>query len=192
MSVLNPSVVGESVAFDRNECESQGRAFHESYLSANPFPHIVLDEFLPRELLQRVLAEFPQREKGRFADDHSQLKTGYQLEMIKSQFITNLMAAFNSAQFVRFLEELSGIENLIVDPHYSGGGLHETARGGHLSIHVDFNGPSAVSDSAAHERDSLSERRLGRGIWGALGTVEQGHDRSCAPCAADDRTSGRV
>ena len=34
---------------------------------------------------------------------------------------------------------MTGIKGLIPDPHQAGGGLHETATGGHLSIHADFN-----------------------------------------------------
>ena len=64
---------------------------------------------------------------------------GYQLDAIKSNFITNLCYALNSWQFLGFVEELTGRGPLLGDPEYAGGGLHETARGGHLSIHADYN-----------------------------------------------------
>jgi hypothetical protein len=34
---------------------------------------------------------------------------------------------------------MTGIDGLISDPHFEGGGLHETKRGGHLGVHADFN-----------------------------------------------------
>ena len=37
-----------------------------------------------------------------------------------------------------YLEELTGIEDLIPDWTMDGGGLHQTLRGGHLNIHADF------------------------------------------------------
>jgi Rps23 Pro-64 3,4-dihydroxylase Tpa1-like proline 4-hydroxylase len=37
-----------------------------------------------------------------------------------------------------FLSELTGIKGLIADPYHAGAGLHETKRGGHLSVHADF------------------------------------------------------
>eukprot|EP00584_Thalassiosira_punctigera_P009712 CAMPEP_0172528188 /NCGR_PEP_ID=MMETSP1067-20121228/2658_1 /TAXON_ID=265564 ORGANISM="Thalassiosira punctigera, Strain Tpunct2005C2" /NCGR_SAMPLE_ID=MMETSP1067 /ASSEMBLY_ACC=CAM_ASM_000444 /LENGTH=296 /DNA_ID=CAMNT_0013312061 /DNA_START=476 /DNA_END=1367 /DNA_ORIENTATION=+ len=41
---------------------------------------------------------------------------------------------------VRFLEELTGIKNIVSDPHYWGSGLHFTdGDGGKLNIHADFN-----------------------------------------------------
>jgi len=44
-----------------------------------------------------------------------------------------------SSTWVKFLEQLSGIPNIIPDPHYHGSGLHITASGGSLDIHADFN-----------------------------------------------------
>lgn len=136
---LNPYVVGETIFMDRAECRSLGDALHEEYVNNDPFPHIVIDDLLPQDLLRRVLEEFPEREKGRFDDDHSRLKTGYQMEKISSPLITNLINALNSSPFLDFLERMTGIRGLITDPHQAGGGLHETARGGHLSVHADFN-----------------------------------------------------
>jgi len=139
MSCLDPVVVGDSVRFDAAACAAAGLGLHEAYGSADPFPHVMIDDFLPRPLLARVVDEFPARKPGRFANAQSELKTGYQLDAIESPFVTNLLAALNSAAFLGFVENLTGVRGLIADPYYDGGGLHETARGGHLSIHADFN-----------------------------------------------------
>lgn len=139
MSTLSPEVSGDSLFFDAQACADAGEKHHDQYVNAKPFPHIAIDEFLPADLLKRVVEEFPQREKGRFSDDHSNLKTGYQMDKIKSVFIRNLLLALNAGPTLAFLEKMTGIEGLIADPDYLGGGLHETARGGHLSIHADFN-----------------------------------------------------
>ena len=45
----------------------------------------------------------------------------------------------NSAPILSFLEELTGIEGLIPDPYYRGGGIHELEIGGKLDMHIDFN-----------------------------------------------------
>jgi hypothetical protein len=139
MSVLDPKVVGDSVRFSLESCKQAGAALADSYRTADPFPSIALDDFVPSAVCPRVVDEFPGRTDGRHSDDHSQLKTGYELEKIDSAFTTNLLWAFNSAEFLQFLEAMTGIKGLISDPYYDGGGLHETARGGHLSIHSDFN-----------------------------------------------------
>jgi hypothetical protein len=51
-----------------------------------------------------------------------------------------LLLVMKSSTMVRFLEQLSGIQNLIPDPHFFGSGLHFTdGDGGKLNIHADFN-----------------------------------------------------
>lgn len=124
---------------DRSAARRLGESLAPQYAAATPYPHIVFDNFLDRSIVQQVDAEFPNREKGRFADAFSQLKTGYSLEKIRSPYIHDLFNALNSAAFLTFLEKLTGIHGLIPDPRFNGGGLHETRRGGHLAIHADFN-----------------------------------------------------
>jgi Rps23 Pro-64 3,4-dihydroxylase Tpa1-like proline 4-hydroxylase len=46
---------------------------------------------------------------------------------------------FNSRFMLDFLEELSGIDGLIPDPYFMGGGLHQIKPGGFLEVHADFN-----------------------------------------------------
>jgi Rps23 Pro-64 3,4-dihydroxylase Tpa1-like proline 4-hydroxylase len=38
-----------------------------------------------------------------------------------------------------FLETLTGIQGVISDPHFVGGGLHQIVPGGKLDVHADFN-----------------------------------------------------
>jgi hypothetical protein len=61
----------------------------------------------------------------------------------------NFLYQLNSSTFITFLEELTGIEGIIPDPHFAGGGLHQIETGGYLKVHVDFN---------RHERLKLDRR----------------------------------
>ena len=56
-----------------------------------------------------------------------------------SPFTRQLLNQFNAATMIEFLEALTGIEHLVPDPHYWGGGLHQIERGGFLKVHADFN-----------------------------------------------------
>lgn len=124
---------------DRMGAKALGASLAQQYQHADPFPHIVLDNFIAPEILREVDRQFPQAQKGRFADAFSQLKTGYTHEKIRSAYIHDLLAVLNSAAMLNFLEQMSGIKGLVADQRFTGGGLHETRRGGHLSIHADFN-----------------------------------------------------
>ena len=91
-------------------------------------------------MLKGVLAEFPSSEtKSYFDRDQERLKFQFQPDETESGLTRNLFAELNSRAFIGFLEELTGTSGLISDPHFEGGGLHETKRGGHLGIHADFN-----------------------------------------------------
>ena len=56
-----------------------------------------------------------------------------------SENVSLILYQFNSAPFVRFLETLTGIDKLIPDPYFFGGGLHQIVAGGKLGIHSDFS-----------------------------------------------------
>lgn len=139
------------LAFDADECRNYGRSLAETYQAASPFPNIVIDDFLPPDLLRGVLADFPSTEGKTFFDrDQERLKFQFSPNESNSSVVRNLFAELNGEAFLAFLEEMTGIDGLIPDPHFVGGGLHETKAGGHLGIHADFN---------IHEELKL-ERRL--------------------------------
>ncbi len=131
---------GGYLVFDKEECQRAGRRLHEQYVHARCFPHIVLSDLVHPELLRRVAREFPASD-GHAAFNRSQerLKYQYPPRYWMGPATHNLFAELNSDAFVTFLEEMTGIQGLIVDPTYAGGGLHETKSGGHLSVHADFN-----------------------------------------------------
>jgi Rps23 Pro-64 3,4-dihydroxylase Tpa1-like proline 4-hydroxylase len=138
--MLHMSRIDSYLALDRDECEQAGRSLSEQYRNASPFPHIVMDDFLEPEVLRGVLSDFPSSENKPFFDrDQERLKFQYQPQEISSGLVRNLFAELNSRTFLRYLEELTGIGGLISDPHFEGGGLHETKPGGHLGVHADFN-----------------------------------------------------
>jgi hypothetical protein len=110
------------------------------YAAAEPFPHAVLDDVLPEAMLDRVLDEFPAVDSRvwREFDNFHEGKLETQGEERLGSTLSLLLYQFNSAPFLRFLEELTGIEGLIGDPYFTGGGLHQIERGGRLGIHTDF------------------------------------------------------
>jgi hypothetical protein len=140
MAILNPRETNGYIYFDEEECVAAGAALSERYQNAEPFPHIAMDEFLPPEFLRDLLGEFPDNSGLRYFD-REQERFKYQVppKLIPSRRLRNLVMELNSPPILKFLDAMTGIKHLIPDPYFSGGGLHETLSGGHLSVHADFN-----------------------------------------------------
>ena len=116
-------------------------ALRERYVSAQPFPHIVLDGLFPDEVLEEVLADFPRPDEiaWRRFDNPTEKKLGYWHESSLRPNLQLFLYEMNSAPLLQFLEALTGIEGLISDPYYGGAGPHQIEPGGFLKVHVDFN-----------------------------------------------------
>jgi Rps23 Pro-64 3,4-dihydroxylase Tpa1-like proline 4-hydroxylase len=114
---------------------------HAGYLSAHPFPHLVLDDFFDPTLLDEVLGEFPQPGTIRWQsfDNDREIKLASAAEASFGPVTRLLLYHLNSITFLKFLSQVTGIANLIPDPSFEGGGLHQIVPGGKLGVHTDFN-----------------------------------------------------
>jgi 2OG-Fe(II) oxygenase superfamily len=146
-----PTRTAETV-LDRAQLLELADRKREGYAAATPYPHTVIDDFLSESVLDEVLAEFPKPGEAEwFAfDSPTERKLATKDDSAMGPATQRLLAALNSGTFIDFLERLTGIEGLVPDPHFVGGGLHQIERGGHLKVHADFN---------HHPRTGL-ERRL--------------------------------
>lgn len=123
------------------EMRDKGQELRQKYNSALPFPHIVIDDFLPPKLLEECLAVFPKEldpDSESFYSDREKLKLSYNPDYLPPKS-RELFYSLNSRPFLLFLKNVTGIKGLIPDPYFHGGGLHEIRQGGHLSVHADFN-----------------------------------------------------
>lgn len=131
-----------------NQLRNRFMAAHEDYVGADPFPHTILDDFVSEEIVDSVLEGFPTPE----ADIQWRQLLAKRQDGEKAQFnkqgmphlfkvapaIRQLIWEFNSSTFIRAIEVLTGIDNLIPDPSLRGGGLHQILPGGILGVHADF------------------------------------------------------
>jgi hypothetical protein len=116
-------------------------SLRERYVSAQPFPHIVLDSLFPDEILEAVLAEFPRPDEIEWAafDNPTEKKLGYRYTSPLKPDLRSFLWEMSSPPVLRFLEELTGIDGLIPDPYFGGAGPHQILPGGFLKVHTDFN-----------------------------------------------------
>lgn len=174
---IDPTDLTIDVAAARNAAKPYGAA----YQSAEPYNHICIDNFLPEEVLRSVKADIdvlPEAEAS-FSRAQEKLKTSYNPDRLPA-YTRSLFQAFNSRPFLLFLEEMTGIENLIPDPYFIGAGIHQIANGGHLDIHADFNlHPHMVVERRLNVLIYLNENWTAE--WG--GSFEIWNDQMTEKCA---------
>jgi hypothetical protein len=110
-----------------------------AYRVAAPFPHAVIDGLVPDDVIGGLLDEFPGLDDAawtRHHDRHQRKLQGHRREL-HGPLTRQIIDQFMSAEFLAFLEALTGIEGLITDPSMLGGGLHQTGPAGYLNIHTD-------------------------------------------------------
>ncbi len=131
----------QKYSLDPNYLKELATNYHQDYLNAEPFPHIVIDDFLPPEILEQILEEFPKPKSINWTsfENKSEKKLASTSELQMGETTRFLLYQLNSSIFIDFLEKLTGINGIIPDPHFLGGGLHQIEKGGYLKVHVDFN-----------------------------------------------------
>src|SRR2546421_10343757 len=104
--------------FNPVELDELAKKHRWAYADAKPFPHLVIDDFLPEEILRGVLGEFPQAGQIDWVvyDDPAQKqKSMVNADTLMGANTRLLLYQFNSATFLNFLETLTGIEGIIPD-----------------------------------------------------------------------------
>ncbi|HAA92114.1 MAG TPA: proline hydroxylase, partial [Rhodospirillaceae bacterium] len=113
-----------------------------AFQSADPFPYVVIDEFLRPESADALLGEFgqPPRDGGKWNQytHYNERKSGLTRMDAMGAATRAVIDELSSQEFLDWLSGLSGIEDLLADPDLDGGGLHEIKPGGFLNIHTDF------------------------------------------------------
>jgi Rps23 Pro-64 3,4-dihydroxylase Tpa1-like proline 4-hydroxylase len=120
--------------------KNQTEQLKKTYSTDNPFPHIVIDNFLRPDELAKAEKEFPPIDDAGWIHylHFNEKKHGLnKMEMIPLE-CRGLIQELNSPAFIAWLSEITGIPNLLPDESLEGGGLHQSKRGGFLNIHADF------------------------------------------------------
>ena len=128
------------VALNIEDLRERLSVLKTEFATAHPYQHVVIDNFLPASVFQRAMTDFDVVSKEQW--------TGY-LHVNERKFANSNPATWgptlqqiahelNTPEFVSLLEELTGIPNLLIDPTFEGGGLHQSLRGGFLNMHADF------------------------------------------------------
>jgi hypothetical protein len=136
-----PIDLSDGFKLDPKAARAIGESLSANYCFATPFPHIVLEDFLPTDLVAGLIEHFPSEKLQSDVVFDAGYAGHHKRQILPSDcdgFCRRAFDFFNSQPFIEFLEGLSTIEALLPDPHFVGGGFHEIGRGGKLGIHADF------------------------------------------------------
>jgi hypothetical protein len=129
-----PHLISESVLRDADRSR-------ETFAGADPFKHVIIEDFFEPSFAERLLADFP-----KFDLDLSRNEAGLTGGKAANPDIRHISPVYQdlyeliaSVWFLDLVSRLSGIPDLLVDPKMYGGGTHENRDGQELDPHVDFN-----------------------------------------------------
>ena len=116
-------------------------AHGQAFVNADPFRHVVIDDFFDASYVAQVDKEFPDFERGNARTENGDLGNKSTIEKIRGlgSSFSRLDDLIQSREFLELMGRLTRIDDLLYDPWYFGGGTHESRHGQDLDAHVDFN-----------------------------------------------------
>jgi Rps23 Pro-64 3,4-dihydroxylase Tpa1-like proline 4-hydroxylase len=107
-----------------------------------PFKYLVYDGFFHSEAAEQILSAYPDVTTGNWnGTTYINQKNKFALTTFGSDYplLQQAFDEFNGEQFIRLVEDVTGIPELLGDDELFGGGLHQSVTGAFLDVHVDFN-----------------------------------------------------
>lgn len=118
--------------------EQNKEKFREQFLTAQPFPHIGIDDICDAEKLNQLYQQIPEIETPSadyvFAKNKFEKSRYYELGGLFEELYND----FISDAFQQWLCYVTN-ENVFVDKTFYGGGIHQGKDGSFLDMHADFN-----------------------------------------------------
>jgi Rps23 Pro-64 3,4-dihydroxylase Tpa1-like proline 4-hydroxylase len=127
---------------DFERLERDHSKMRANFMSAEPFEHIVIDDFCHANVIDDALHFLPDAISSGHKKSNDYIFAKNKFE--KSEFDTltplfaDLKAELTSSRFETWLTQLTN-QKIFIDPDFHGGGLHQGGPGSFLDMHADFN-----------------------------------------------------
>lgn len=114
--------------------------FAHSFQTAKPFGHVVIDDFFKADFCESLLSQFPDFKEKDAIDENKTLGKKAVVQTVSQigPAYQSLDQLVQSKVFLEYVSTITGIDGLLYDPHYIGGGTHNNLNGQELDPHVDF------------------------------------------------------
>ena len=123
-----------------------------------PFPHVVVDDFLEQGRLTKILTEVNKLQNAdaqfKYTDPTSPYEFNkYVFGANYGPYLGHLFAELNSPDFIKHLERITGVQNIICNEvSLHGTGVHRVQSKGFSQLHTDFN--------TYHSKNRRLDRRI--------------------------------
>lgn len=113
----------------------------KQFQKADPFPHVLIENFVEPSFLDRLMREFPSFDREKALNEYGAVGSKAVHENLPAlgEAYRQLDEHFASPDMLSLISGITGIPDLLYDPEYIGGGTHDNRHGQELDPHVDFN-----------------------------------------------------
>ena len=112
---------------------------HQKFISAEPFEHIIIPNFLNADFIQEITKHFPKvNEKWHHYNNPIEIKFAYDNIYQLEDCIKNYFNVLSTEEITKVFRKITDIEELEFDPYLHGAGLHAHPRNGRLNMHLDY------------------------------------------------------
>lgn len=120
---------------------AQAAGYAARFAAARPFRHVRIDDFLAAPVVTALAESFPAFDEKLAMNENGEVGAKAVNEKVTSlgPAWRDLDDLVRGEAFRGLVSAITGIPNLVYDPHYFGGGTHENLHGQALDAHVDFN-----------------------------------------------------
>ena len=112
----------------------------KAFAGGQPYKHLVIDNFLTEEVAENLFNNFPKVSELRkhYKGINENKSEGSSFDAYHNDFI-KVLDAIKGPDFVKWLEQVVEIDDLLLPDDHRGAGVHQGKNGSFLDIHVDFS-----------------------------------------------------
>jgi len=115
------------------------KTISEKFSSNVPFPHVVIENFFSEQCAREIASEFGTPGGKDWFEYKNPLERKFAKNVNLGDRTKAVFDILQSPEFVGAMSDISGVQDLMADPHLHGAGIHAYPPGGKLDMHLDYS-----------------------------------------------------